>query len=216
MECRSIWWEGKRHLVPLLDLVNCLQLRNENGTINAPHQTLQDSAGNAVTKATASFKKGDQVVENYGQPNYIYFMYHGFVLENNTHDCALWKGLSIESADEAAKNMENTRSRLTLNGFSASTLSANFCIRDVQSLGKVADFLRIKHGIKGGDNAGLAADVIDRVKFYMKQRIRRYELNLNEGLRKEHLFHAEKTMLQLVSKEKEFFENAYKSLEAMA
>jgi hypothetical protein len=27
------------------------------------------------------------VFENYGQPNYIYFMYHGFVLENNTHNC---------------------------------------------------------------------------------------------------------------------------------
>jgi hypothetical protein len=25
--------------------------------------------------------------ENYGQPNHIYYLYHGFTLEDNTHDC---------------------------------------------------------------------------------------------------------------------------------
>lgn len=30
---------------------------------------------------------GGQLVENYGQPNHIYFLYHGFVLEDNRQDC---------------------------------------------------------------------------------------------------------------------------------
>ena len=30
---------------------------------------------------------GVQVLENYGQPNSIYFKYHGFYMEGNTHNC---------------------------------------------------------------------------------------------------------------------------------
>ena len=40
------------------------------------------------------FKRGEQVFENYGQPNHLYFAYHGFSLpvddrnvSKNTHDC---------------------------------------------------------------------------------------------------------------------------------
>ena len=34
-----------------------------------------------------SYVRGEQLFENYGQPNHIYFMYHGFVLPDNSHDC---------------------------------------------------------------------------------------------------------------------------------
>jgi hypothetical protein len=38
-----------------------------------------------------TFEKGDQLFENYGQPNHIYFQYHGFSLGpedgGNSHDC---------------------------------------------------------------------------------------------------------------------------------
>ena len=33
------------------------------------------------------FRKGEALYENYGQPNYIYFLYHGFSLKVNSHDC---------------------------------------------------------------------------------------------------------------------------------
>ena len=36
-----------------------------------------------------AFAESEQVFENYGQPNHIYFMYHGFSLEGNSHDCVL-------------------------------------------------------------------------------------------------------------------------------
>lgn len=33
------------------------------------------------------FEKGQHVFENYGQANHVYFLYHGFSLDSNTHDC---------------------------------------------------------------------------------------------------------------------------------
>ena len=57
-----------------------------------------------------------KVFENYGQPNYIYFMYHGFILSEeaggNSHDCvnfelALTEGekalLDVQKAAELAQ-----------------------------------------------------------------------------------------------------------------
>jgi histone-lysine N-methyltransferase SETD3 len=85
LDSRSIWWNSQRHLVPLLDMVNCQELHAEH----KPHHTTLDSSGrHAVTKASWGFESGQEVVENYAQPNYIYLLYHGFVLDSNSHDCA--------------------------------------------------------------------------------------------------------------------------------
>jgi len=85
---RSIWWHGERHLVPLLDLVNCGEGINEYGEVTRAHRT--DFVENvAVARANKSYKKGEQVFENYAQPNYIYWAYHGFALDENSHDCIL-------------------------------------------------------------------------------------------------------------------------------
>jgi len=82
LDTRSIWWNNERHLVPLLDMVNC------KGGANRVHETeMIYDLGGAVTKGASDFFKGAQVFEDYGQPNYIYFIYHGFSLENNPHDC---------------------------------------------------------------------------------------------------------------------------------
>ena len=92
MDSRSIWWGGKRHLVPMLDFINCI----EGPDPTKVHSTLLQesmlsgfSESYAVTKAGWAFKEGEQLFENYGQPNHIYFTYHGFSLKNgaNSHDC---------------------------------------------------------------------------------------------------------------------------------
>jgi len=87
LDSRSIWWEGKRHLVPMLDFVNCA----EGPDASKVHSTQLDEHSGlfADTKASWSFADREQVFENYGQANYIYFMYHGFSLplKKNTHDC---------------------------------------------------------------------------------------------------------------------------------
>ncbi|GMF15662.1 unnamed protein product [Phytophthora lilii] len=85
LDSRSIWWNSQRHLVPLLDMVNCQELHLEH----KPHHTNLDSSGrHAITKASWDYEAGQEVVENYAQPNYIYLLYHGFVLDSNSHDCA--------------------------------------------------------------------------------------------------------------------------------
>lgn len=114
LDSRSIWWSGRRHLVPLLDMVNCLQLapgHREHST------TLDASTGNrhAITRASWGFNAGDQVVENYGQPNYIYLLYHGFILpgDQNQHDCALFRLEINPHAVHAAAGLSAAQKRRT-------------------------------------------------------------------------------------------------------
>ncbi|CAM9429932.1 unnamed protein product, partial [Ectocarpus sp. 6 AP-2014] len=84
VDSRCIWWGGRKHLVPLLDLVN-----NARDTpLDFIHETLQDSDGSAVTAAARKFDKGDQVLEDYGHPNHVLIFEHGFSLgRENRHDC---------------------------------------------------------------------------------------------------------------------------------
>eukprot|EP01064_Diplonema_japonicum_P029434 TRINITY_DN4771_c1_g1_i1.p1 TRINITY_DN4771_c1_g1~~TRINITY_DN4771_c1_g1_i1.p1 ORF type:complete len:408 (+),score=76.16 TRINITY_DN4771_c1_g1_i1:73-1296(+) len=79
---RSIWVGGRPNFVPFLDMVNC----KEGPDPNKIHTT-KDMSGFANTYAAWSFSSGEQVFENYGQRNYIYFLHHGFALEENSQDC---------------------------------------------------------------------------------------------------------------------------------
>ena len=102
LDSRSIWWNGERHLVPLLDMINCI----EGPDPSRVHSTYLED-GLATTKAGWRFRRGEQFYENYGQPNGIYFLYHGFVLSDNTHDCAR---VDLGAASEAdAKRMQSAR-----------------------------------------------------------------------------------------------------------
>jgi histone-lysine N-methyltransferase SETD3 len=85
LDSRSIWWSGRRHLVPMLDFINC---EEHPDNVQRVHATTLDSTEKfAVTKAGTSYSAGEQLFENYGQPNHIYYLYHGFILEHNSHDC---------------------------------------------------------------------------------------------------------------------------------
>lgn len=113
LDSRTIWWSGQRHLVPLLDMVNCLDL----GSSHAAHRTDLDASTSievAITKASWEFAQGEQVVENYAQPNYIYLLFHGFVLETgrNKHDCAHFS-LSTRNRD-AVDNLPQPRRRVLM------------------------------------------------------------------------------------------------------
>mgnify|MGYP006076518873 FL=1 len=94
LDSRSIWWTGERHLSPMLDFVNCAQgpespVGSGRRVAARVHSTgLDDKTGTvAITKAPWAFPSGSQIYENYGQPNYIYFLHHGFSLEDNDSDC---------------------------------------------------------------------------------------------------------------------------------
>lgn len=152
LDSRSIWWSGRRHLVPLLDMVNCLQLapgHREHST------TLDASTGNrhAITRASWGFNGGDQVVENYGQPNYIYLLYHGFILpgDQNQHDCALFRFEINPHAVHAAAGLSAAQKRRTqqtlmevLESLDVRSWSPDVCVQptDTQSRNR---FVQLAH-----------------------------------------------------------------------
>jgi hypothetical protein len=121
LDSRSIWWNGERHLVPMLDFVNCMETANADEQEVLRIHSTQWERGQAVTKSGIfypvtnaahilrdiawPFATGEQVFENYGQPNHIYFSYHGFILENNHYDC-VELSLSLSSQEEKALSLD--------------------------------------------------------------------------------------------------------------
>merc|ERR1712216_465998 len=78
--------------VPMLDFVNCQAAQpNTNNKYLRVRSTNADKYGFALTRSPYAFKAGDQLFENYGQPNHLYFLHHGFSMENNPHDCLQWR-----------------------------------------------------------------------------------------------------------------------------
>ncbi|DBA02301.1 TPA: hypothetical protein N0F65_006176 [Lagenidium giganteum] len=139
LDSRSIWWSGQRHLVPLLDMVNCLEVGPKHGV----HHTMLEG-DNAVTKASWTFEPGEQVVENYGQPNYIYLLYHGFVLAEgkNQNDCAHVRFRMDASVFEGKPEKAKQEFMQRMEAMNFYSWTPDVCVRpdDNQSLHK---FLRI-------------------------------------------------------------------------
>jgi histone-lysine N-methyltransferase SETD3 len=174
---RSIWWNGTRHLVPLLDLVNCAELIDAAEGIITPHTT-QKEGEHVITRASFTYKHGDQIFENYSQPNYIYFMFHGFILEGNQKDCILIDRVGYLESPQTDFS-ESTKKRLFENGFQSHHPS--FCLHDKRSLDRFSNYLRIKYDLPG-DGLGLGEDVrplimneIER-RLHLHKSINRYPL----------------------------------------
>jgi hypothetical protein len=88
LDSRSIWWGGRRHLVPLLDLINCAESESPERVHSTQLQRLRppmgagrEGRGNfvlekgveyAVTRSDREYESaGMQLWENYGQPNWV-------------------------------------------------------------------------------------------------------------------------------------------------
>lgn len=136
LDSRSIWWGGQRHLVPLLDMVNCRELAPNKQ--HKAHRT--DRNGEfADTRASWVFQAGDEVVENYGQPNYIYLMYHGFVLDENSYDCAhLRMDFRTNIKDEVVKRKVATQ----LESMGVLGWTWDICV-DVEDATSIQNFVRL-------------------------------------------------------------------------
>jgi len=106
LDSRSIWWKSTRHLVPMLDFINCQEQIYTNPS-RVHSTTLDELELNAITRAGDEYQQGDQLFENYGQPNHIYFTYHGFILPSNTHDCIQY-GLQL-TPDEYRSISQNNK-----------------------------------------------------------------------------------------------------------
>ena len=140
VDSRSIIYEGSRHLVPLLDLVNA-------GTEGRKRETVVED-DIVVTRASRAVTAGSEVLENYALPNYDLFVFRGFILKNNPDDCALVDGLRINRDDPGA---ETAAEHLA-------SMNPLFCIKDADSLNKIAHFLRVKHGLPLSDEDSFTDD----------------------------------------------------------
>jgi hypothetical protein len=128
LNTRMIWWDGVPHLVPLLDMINCRQ--GPNG--NRVHSTKRGASNRADTYAPWTFNVGDQVFENYGQPNPTYFLWHGFAVEPNMHDCAQVVPSPATFWSKATRAHQDTVQRLQIS-------RPEFCVRPEAS--KLEDFI---------------------------------------------------------------------------
>ena len=196
IDSRSIWWNKMRHLTPLLDLVNA-------DSIGRPHETILESGSEnvIVTRATRSVDVGMQLFENYAQPNYLLFSYHGFILEENPNDCALIQ-LSFDHNDHRAKNLHLLRSTLP-----------SVCIKeDWISLDSLANLLRMKYDLpmksyENGSGDRLRAYVIQELEQRVS-RLRRF-VHLGEESEKSASYHV-RCMQALVRNDLMHIENALK------
>ena len=105
----------------------------------------------AVTLAPWPIPKGEQVWENYGQPNHIYFEFHGFSLPSNTHDCVR-TALDVEGSDpQYAAKMKRLESEGIRYG---SSNGQEACLRFPDKIDDdVLRFLAVKHSMAGGPAA---------------------------------------------------------------
>eukprot|EP00742_Colponemidia_sp_Colp-10_P004263 GILJ01004548.1.p1 GENE.GILJ01004548.1~~GILJ01004548.1.p1 ORF type:complete len:447 (-),score=75.82 GILJ01004548.1:54-1394(-) len=145
LNSRSIWINGRRHLIPLLDMINCM----EGPDPTRVHFTRRnDTANTADTKASWRFQAGEQVFENYGQSNRNYFQYHGFVLSPNSHDCVDVPFTFLKD-DDPHYSIKNT----LLRQIGINALSKGFCLNGRNIPSDLIGAMRIVHS-KGPELSG--------------------------------------------------------------
>lgn len=154
LDSRAIWWNGQRHLVPMLDLVNAADASEmpRTATVHKTSASLHRAEPTAVTPAAWKFESGDQLLEDYGQPNHVLFLYHGFALEPNDHDCVRID-LHLEHVPGTSELLINgspefdvIKQRLISFGFRRLDYTA--CVTASSSqLTRVYQFIAIKYGL---------------------------------------------------------------------
>ena len=81
----SFWWDGARHLVPMLDFVNSDNGASSNGRV---HSTRPDRTRHfAVSNALRPFSAGAEIVTSYGLPNFELLLKHCFILRYDLCVC---------------------------------------------------------------------------------------------------------------------------------
>ena len=76
LDSRAIWWNGERHLVPMLDLVNAADASEipRDASVHSTLPSLHSGEPSTITRAAWGFDRGDQLLEDYGQPNHVLFL----------------------------------------------------------------------------------------------------------------------------------------------
>ena len=180
LDSRAIWWGGQRHLVPMLDLVNAADSSETppGGAIHRTVQTTRHGEPMAATPAAWKFDSGKQVLEDYGQPNHVLFLYHGFGLFPNIHDCALLD-LRIDNvpilADlitPGASAFDTVKKRLI--GFGFRGFDYTVCLKPGSpNLARTDQFVAVKRGlphtppnVSSDTTLALLEEIDDKLKKY--------------------------------------------------
>jgi hypothetical protein len=123
----------------------------------------------AVTKGAWDFKKGEQLFEPYGQPNHIYFAYHGFLLDHNAHDCV---SLNLAVSKNHPKRVE-IQKELKM----ARVRSTSFCVSTSKITTSLLEYMRIAFG--GGATRTLQRE---RLGALCEERLGKYPTTIEEDI----------------------------------
>lgn len=109
---RAFTLHGERYLVPFGDMFNgqghVHARRFDNGLRFLEYHQLSDDG--IVVRADRAVAAGAQVLEDYGDnSNYVYFLHHGFVLNDNPFDCA---SLRLPGLDDSLSDVRVLKLRV--------------------------------------------------------------------------------------------------------
>jgi len=173
LDSRSVWWNERQHLVPLLDLVNCevstssSSLLDEELREEIPEKFLDVlSDSSIVVRARRSYESGESLREDYNLPNWYLFLHYGFVLPSvpsmtlvNPHDCFQTE-LILE---DTLKDFERKQRELQRRGMYETSLQS--CVAPEFVSSDVWIFLRVKNNIEDRDALGVRVALYEHLNF---------------------------------------------------
>eukprot|EP00939_MAST-03C_sp_MAST-3C-sp1_P000883 g883.t1 len=200
LDSRAVWWDGKRHLVPLLDFVNSIESshyrrkapiepggtdNDDNVRVATAYDFHWDTAevngdGVVVARAQRDYDPGEALDECYGLSNWELFLYHGFVVvssrttdRGNPYDCFQTR-FALDDSDPLFDSKQRSLQR---RGMYSTTL--RLCLapgREYPS--EMWTFLRIQHGLLDTDVVGPR----ERLLGHLRRRLDAYSTSVVEDM----------------------------------
>ena len=197
---RSVWWNDRQHLVPLLDLVNCEieflarqdeeeqqeqkhREENEENEMNTEHdedtflEVLND--GSISVRTRRSYELGEDFREDYKLPNWHLYLHYGFVLPStpsmknrNPYDC-----LQVKLTLEEDENLLRKQRELQRRGMYETFVRA--CLRPGIVSSDVWIFLRVKYDLEDRDTIGLRVALYE----FMTEKKSKYRTLMEDDFR---------------------------------
>lgn len=149
IESRAWHLRGRQYLVPMADFFNHRphpsQKREDyvpdvRGEFFEKHHRVSSNRAELIADRPA--RAGDQIFETYGDnSNFIYFMYHGFIPDENPYEC-----VEVQLPDLFPRKPSDSDRRRMIDAVSALGLrSRDYCVKGAKSSFEVAaSFMRVR------------------------------------------------------------------------
>jgi len=159
IESRAWHLRGKQYLVPMADFFNHRPhpsvkyedyVPDMRGEFFEKHHRVTDCCAEIVADRDA--EKGSQVYETYGDnTNYIYFMYHGFIPDENPYECVdldlpdLFYDLNNDDNDADKTELQLVRSNRIQVAKALGFRQPSLCVRDeVKMFEQIVSYMRAR------------------------------------------------------------------------